>query len=138
MKTLSNMNYQLHSRDYFVRIKASDLSRIVFEHLESTQEPSVCAESHKFIARCGFTEWQGTHRGHVVSLGWDWAQPVVGHVVLLRDVAPRTNVRLIDELGYDFHDEQASPRFFELITGLRWQDEVHRCLQFVGSLSFAH
>jgi hypothetical protein len=138
MKTLSNMNYQLHSRDYFVRIKASELSRIVFEHMESMQEPSVCAESHKFIARCGFTEWQGTYQNHIVSLGWDWAQPVLGRVLLLRDVAPRTNVRLIDELGYDFQDHQACPRFFDFIASLRWQDEVHRCLKFAGTSSLAH
>jgi len=120
---------QVHSSDYQIRIKASELISIVFEHLCSVQEGSICADSHSTVgASCGITEWQGSFGCHAISLSWDWKLGPKGEVSLLRDVAPRTNLKIVDAKGYDVADEEAAPHLWARIGGLHWQSAVRDAL----------
>ncbi|MDF2461980.1 MAG: hypothetical protein K0Q43_215 [Ramlibacter sp.] len=70
------------------------------------------------------TEWVGRCAAGVVSLCWDWAQGADGNLYLLKEVAPRTNLMVIDATGYDRPGDLALPDLWTLIEGIPWPAAV--------------
>lgn len=71
--------------------------------------------------RAGMTEWQASVRGVAVSMAWDWMQLSDGAVCLLRHVAPRSNLQLLDDLGYDMSSDEALGLLWKKIGSIAWQ-----------------
>lgn len=122
------MSPQLHSHDFLVRLSAAALEAIVFDHLYTVQDAAVLAdcESPTFAGqRAGTTEWQAQAGRIVVSLAWDWTEAADGGLHLVRAVAPRTNLQLIDARGYDV---DSAPLLFRRIEDIPWHAAVRATL----------
>ena len=126
-------DFQMHSRDYYVRLPSHALCAIEFEHLHSAQDDAVlddALQSHgEHTQWAGSTEWQGQGADPPVSLAWDWVVQADGEVRLLAIVPPRTNVQVIDRKGYDLPQAQAIPHLLDLIESLPWRTKVLQALQ---------
>lgn len=112
------------SSDYRVRLRASELRGLCFTHVLSMPDPSVQADAvHAGLASSlgGFTEWQATHARGAITLGWDWVLLDDGPAIL-RSVAPRTNLMLLDAQGYDVCDGDAA--HLALVESLPWKASV--------------
>jgi hypothetical protein len=82
--------------DFRVRIATSELYAVELSHLTSEKDSSIAAPpgASKVAVITGFTEWVGSWRAEIVSVGWDWGV-VNGIVVLLSQNEIRTNIQLI-------------------------------------------
>jgi hypothetical protein len=120
--------FQMHSRDYYVRLPSHALSAIEFEHLHSAHDDAVlddALQAHdQHTQWAGSTEWQGQGANPAVSLAWDWVVRADGEVRLPGVVPPRTNVQVIDRKGYDLPQDQAIPHLLNLIESLPWRTKV--------------
>lgn len=121
---------QLYGPDLLVRLRPSQLNDILFEHLCTTQEHAVLLDARQFIGVSaidgGATEWQGQYGQRVVSLAWDWVMTADGSLSALKTVAPRSNICLLDDKGYDMPDDEAGAWLFEHITQISWQRHIGR------------
>jgi hypothetical protein len=126
-------DFQMHSRDYYVRLPSHALCGIEFEHLHSAHDDAVLDDALQTLGQptqwAGSTEWQGQGASPPVSLAWDWVVQADGEVRLLGVVPPRTNVQVIDRKGYDLPESQAIPHLLELIESLPWRTKVLQALQ---------
>lgn len=118
--------FQMHSKDYLVRLTASELESVSLCHLCTVEELDLVAEIRGVGSnlRAGSTEWQGEYRGQIISLAWDWVRSGDGMPEVLRVVGPRTNVRLIDARGYDSPAEDEQEALWQWIGALTWQREA--------------
>ena len=114
---------QLHSHDRLVRVRADAMATIVLEHAWTVQDGGVLEDEDSDACSAGITEWQGTWQGRVVSLGWDWRRLQDGAILPVECVAPRTNLMLIDDRGYDCHGRRDAA-LWQLVRQLRWEAEV--------------
>jgi hypothetical protein len=115
---------QLHSPDGRVRLRPAALSTILFEHVCTVQDLAVLDDArpeHRGAASAGITEWCGAWSGRLISLGWDWVCLDDGALVAQTTVPPRSNLMLLDSLGYDADPVQADASLWCLIHGLPWQ-----------------
>lgn len=106
-----------------MRVRESDLVAVVFSHQESYEDANVLAEAPAG-ARAGSTEWVASREGALISLAWDWMCTQDNHVQILRAVAPRTNLCVIDTKGYDLPEQAAAGYLWNLIETISWQDHV--------------
>jgi len=123
---------QLHSHDYQIRVSAATFSRIVFEHLYTMEDPGVIEDSLLCGMpgrRAGITEWQGVAGNKVVSLAWDWAELSDGCICMLTVVPPRSNLVLLDALGYDLDCPSSVGLFVARIEWLGWRTTVREALE---------
>lgn len=129
----------LHSVDSLIRLRFGEVSNILFDHLCTSQEHDVLTDSGvAFGARAvaaGSTEWQGQHRGQIVTLCWDWALLTDGTVCELPTVPPRSNICILDRQGYDLPRRQADLCLVRVISTLPWK--VHPA-GMAGPLSRPH
>ena len=69
-------DFQMHSRDYYVRLPSHALCDLEFEHLHSAHDDAVLDDALQAHGRhtqwAGSTEWQGQGANPPVSLAWDW------------------------------------------------------------------
>jgi Domain of unknown function (DUF4902) len=116
----------MHSNDYLIRTRHQALSGIEFQHLHTEQDATVledaCDLPHSVIA--GTTEWVGNIQGTMASIGWDWVQLHDGAVHALKQVAPRTNLQVIDPKGYDLSMKDTVAVLWSVIEALPWESEV--------------
>ena len=119
-----------HSGDRYVRLRESQLWQIVFEHLETAQDPAVLKDAielyGKGVLQAGWAEWIGRIAGTPVSLAWDWVQLCSGDVRSLICVPPRANVKVVDAKGYDLGINQMGIALFGTAERLDWKPHVHR------------
>jgi hypothetical protein len=59
------------------------------------------ADSPDNAVKAGSTEWTGKFGDGTMSIGWDWFQDVAGRLYLNEKVPPRSNIKLLDDGGYD-------------------------------------
>ena len=114
---------QMVSHDCAVRVTASQLGQIVFEHLCTIQDDAVLADwpgEAAGLRRAGYTEWQGRLGTRPVSLAWDWVQLADGAFRALDTVAPRSNVRLVDRQGYDLPPQDCQA-LWGAIAAIAWE-----------------
>jgi len=134
-------DFQLHSRDYYVRLPSHALCEIEFEHLHSAHDAAVLDDAPMAQGKptrwAGSTEWQGLGPSPAVSLAWDWVVLADGEVRLLSVVPPRTNVQVIDPKGYDLPESQAIPHILDLIESLPWRTKVLQALEAESALTTA-
>ena len=122
---------QVYSTDYYFRAAVRELASLGLQHGLTTQDTAVLGDVHRLRLpgrRAGMTEWEGVCRGCPLSLGWDWAELEDGHIRPLTLVAPRTNIMLIDDRGYDMPDESSAALLWAFIATLAWQQPVARAL----------
>lgn len=115
---------QWHSHDQRVRVREAALVAIVFEHACSVQDFAVLADArrgHGAVHSAGVTEWQARCAGRLVSLGWDWVRLDDGALRHAAEVAPRTNIMLIDGRGYDLAADECDAALWKLIEAMPWQ-----------------
>ena len=132
-------DFQLHSRDYYVRLPSHALCDIEFEHLHSAHDDAVLDDALQThgndTQRAGSTEWHGQGPSPAVSLAWDWVVQADGEIRLLSVVPPRTNVQVIDPKGYDLPQSQALPHLLDLIESLPWRTKVLQVLKAESALT---
>lgn len=132
-------DFQLHSRDYYVRLPSHALCHIEFEHLHSAHDEAVlddALQTHGNDTQCaGSTEWHGQGASPAVSLAWDWVVQADGEIRLLSVVPPRTNVQVIDPKGYDLPQSQAVSHLLDLIETLPWRTKVLQALKAESALT---
>lgn len=122
---------QMHSHDYLLRLTRDELDSLVLSHLFTVDDPAVLADAGVGPAagvRGGYTEWQGTVGGHVVSLAWDWIQLADGAFQILPAVSPRTNVRLLDSKGYDSAPAEESDALWQYVARIDWRTPAAEAL----------
>ena len=107
-----------------IRVNSEALSAMNFEHLCTERDHAVLEDTRltNSVARsAGTTEWQARCDGLVLSLAWDWAQLSDGALCAMRSVEPRSNVKLIDEFGYDICGVDATAMVWKRIDAIDWQ-----------------
>lgn len=117
--------FQMHSHDYLLRVAPRELDAIVLGHLCTVQDPSVLQDSaweKRGPLRAGYTEWHGSFRGRAVSLAWDWVELSDGALQPLAGVDPRSNLRLLDDKGYDLERAAECRALWARIEALPWRD----------------
>lgn len=122
---------QMHSHDYLLRLTRDELDGLVLSHLYTVDDPAVLADAGVSPAagvRGGYTEWQGTIGGQVVSLAWDWIQLADGALQALPAVSPRTNLRLLDSKGYDSPPAEEADALWEYLARIDWRDHAAAAL----------
>lgn len=123
---------QMHSHDYLLRLSRVELEGLTLSHLYTFDEPGVLADAGiepSAGVRAGSTEWQGSVEGRVVSLAWDWIQLADGAMQTLPAVAPRTNVRLLDNQGYDSLPVPETEALWACIARTDWQRQAAEALR---------
>lgn len=86
----------------YVGVSEAELSELNLEHLASALDSSIAvpgalgAECEQVLT--GYTEWAGSFRNAVVTLGWDWVL-CRGSLRVLDVAEIRTNIRLLAEDG---------------------------------------
>lgn len=115
---------RIYRPDFAVRLRLSDLSKIEWQHGFSFADRGILAEAPWSSVRAGSTEWTGMLNGALVSLGWDWFVFANGDVSLLKAVAPRRNIRLLDDKGYDQDDAIATIAIWAWLENGFWHDAV--------------
>lgn len=122
---------QVYSTDYYFRAAVRELAGLGLQHCLTVQDTAVLDDVHRLRLpgrRAGVTEWEGVCQGCPLSLGWDWAELEDGDIRAITLVAPRTNLMLIDEKGYDMADEPCAASLWAFIATLPWQLQVTRSL----------
>jgi hypothetical protein len=125
----------MHSHDYLLRLTREELDGLALSHLYTVDEPAVLADAglpHAVGVRGGYTEWQGTLAGRVVSLAWDWVQLADGAFQPISAAAPRSNVRLLDGKGYDSARGAEAEVLWAFIARIDWQAEAAAALHAAG------
>ncbi len=115
---------QHHSHDYLIRVSSRGLRHLSFEHLYTERDETVREDTRLAgpSTRCtGITEWQARAENVLVSLAWDWVQLSDGALRPVRVVPPRTNLKLIDELGYDMLEVESVAMLWQMIDDVAWQ-----------------
>ena len=118
---------QKHSHDYLVRVTAAALRAIVFEHYCTLQDSGVLDDEPAAAdRRAGLTEWIGEAAGRRVSLGWDWRELDDGQALPLLEVAPRSNLMVVDTKGYDLPPQAVASHLWEAVRQIHWQRFVRQ------------
>ena len=120
-------------KDYRTRLRLAALSRISFTHLYTARDVAVADDAEAQLGfrpeLAGVTEWEGVDaQGKAISIGWDWAALDDGAVCFVERVPPRTNVQVIDPLGYDIPAADSAQQLKHLIAQLPWQRPVLEAL----------
>jgi hypothetical protein len=118
---------QLHSHDRLLRMQEGALFAIVLEHVCTVQDLSVLDHTvpwHRGARSAGITEWQADHAGRIVSIGWDWVRLQDGALVAATSVAPRSNILLVDRVGYDLGRDESDAALWRWIHTLHWQPQA--------------
>ena len=111
--------------DTCIRIPTSALPDIELRHLLSERDESIASAdgSHSKATATGYTEWVGTWKGAVLSVGWDWAV-IRDLVVLLNPSEIRTNIRLVSETDEDEPPMLEKIHILHWIESIPWREEV--------------
>lgn len=109
-----------------VRLKVSELEATTFIHNFSFLDDQVHSEAPKFSPAAGCTEWIGKFGSASISVGWDWYLDAHHQIQLLRAVAPRSNLCVIDPKGYDLEDEPATQLLFDFLKANFWHQTVRQ------------
>ncbi len=128
---------QMHSRDYYCRVPQRKAAELRLQHSASVVDACVLDEVRHLRLpgrTAGITEWHGLQQGYPISLGWDWMELQDGDLRPVMVILPRTNIRLIDDKGYDVCEASAAPFLWALIASLPWQRFVARTILDDGPL----
>lgn len=121
---LRNPIPQRHSHDLMTRVRCDGLADLLFEQLYTEPDLGVLEDARNSglkVRRAGITEWQACMRHSIVSLAWDWIELSDGALRALRHVPPRSNLKIIDRLGYDLSDADSTAHIWHRIDALAWQ-----------------
>jgi hypothetical protein len=113
--------------DGYVRISLSALHSANLHHLESAIDASIAVpqglvQSSPGDVITGLTEWAGSYGTLNLSVGWDWGL-VRNLLVVLNPAEIRTNIRLINEQGYDESPLFTRIQILQRIELLPWREE---------------
>ncbi|MGH8809928.1 MAG: DUF4902 domain-containing protein, partial [Noviherbaspirillum sp.] len=114
------------SPDGYIRLRLADLNALHFVHLFSESDTDFLEElvAQTVPARsAGFSEWR-TNTNPAISLGWGWFIHEQSERILLAPDAVRSNVMLIDFLGYDLGPLKTSSLFCSWLSVFEWQKTV--------------
>lgn len=121
----------MHSLDYFARVRIDSLLALNWEHIETfldASDPmdfSLSGRTKDYLV-CGGTEWQAFHESRALSLGWDWIQSDDGALNVSLADQPRSNILVIDAIGYDL-DIAATTKFLrQIIESVPWKVVVEK------------
>lgn len=131
---------QMHSHDYRVRLFADELDDLVLTHLVTTEASDILNDARAcgFAAgRAGTTEWQGLFRGRAVSIAWDWLQLSDGQLRTLALTAPRTNLRVLDQHGYDLMATEEA-LLWGLVQRHAWRPAVAATLRAATAATYSY
>jgi hypothetical protein len=118
------------SPDGYIRLSLASLCTAPLLHLFSTvdhhfleelQEQTVPARS------AGFCEWKSATAPEI-SMGWGWFIHDELERLFLAPDAVRSNVMLIDALGYDLGAAKTSNLFCTWLNIFEWQETVNNAL----------
>jgi len=110
---------QIYCTDWYLRIRNEKLSKLTWKHLYSvvdSEEPST--------AKKGYTDWQATSDGRLLSLSWDWVQEFDCGVIFNSDGGLRTNILCVDDQGYDLSIASSEALLSKIIERLEWHHFV--------------
>ena len=110
---------QLYSIDCYQRLQIKTLTNLTWEHLCSV------VDSADFLqAKKGYTDWQATTDGRLLSLSWDWVQEFDCGVIFNSDGGLRTNILCVDDQGYDLSIASSEALLSKIIERLEWHHFV--------------
>ena len=115
---------QLHSFDYFARLHAPELEGLRWSHIETFLDEDANPVAGSSPTVSGATEWQTVRAGAALSLGWDWVRAPDGSLAPSLSIPLRTNILLIDALGYDLARETTDICLWSIIGTIPWQAQV--------------
>jgi hypothetical protein len=118
------------SPDGYIRLSLAALSSAPLVHLFSTVDHHFLQEllEQAVPARsAGFSEWK-TATAPEISIGWGWfVHDKLGRLFLAPD-GIRSNVMLIDALGYDLGAVKTSNLFCTWLSIFEWKETVNNAL----------
>lgn len=107
------------------------LNALSFEHLYSESDADFLQElKEQTLPACdaGFSEWK-SDTVPSISIGWGWFIHSQSRRLLLAPDAVRSNVMLVDALGYDLGQQQTSHLFGAWLSIFAWQNTVESALR---------
>jgi hypothetical protein len=114
----------LYSADFQVRLKPAQLSAIAWSHLDTSSDEEHHITQERNGAFGGLTEWSAALRGRSLTLGWDWILCDDGQLMASMVVAPRTNIQVLDDLGYDTDPQTHDASLWAIVNAIAWQSQV--------------
>ena len=106
---------QLYSIDCYQRLQIKTLTNLTWEHLCSV------VDSADFLqAKKGYTDWQATVDGRLLSMSWDWVYRFDRELIFDLSCGLRTNILCVDDRGYDLSVATSEALLSKLIEGLDW------------------
>lgn len=123
----------MNSADYRIRVKTSTLTELLWQHSLSYVDDEVlrhCNIPALAMSQClaGGTEWISVFENKLISLGWDWIRSHDGSFSLVIANAPRSNLCLIDEKGYDMSPTETDERLTGFLSTFNWQECVSQAI----------
>jgi hypothetical protein len=106
---------QLYSIDCYQRIRMRNLSNLRWEHVCSVVESADFLQPRK-----GYTDWQATVDGRLLSMSWDWVYLLDCEVISDMSAGLRTNILCVDDRGYDLSVATSEALLSKVIEGLDW------------------
>ena len=120
---------QLNSPDFQARLKPEQLGALAWSHLDTSSDDEHAITQERRGASGGLTEWSAAFRGRTLTLGWDWILCDDGQLLAGTMVAPRTNIRVLDALGYDADPQTNDASLWAIVNAMAWQPQVR---QWIG------
>jgi hypothetical protein len=116
------------SPDGYIRLSLANVSAMPFLHLFSEVNDDLLEELQLQLqavpARlAGFSEWK-SNTSPAISIGWGWFIHSRTNRVCLAPDGVRSNVMLIDALGYDLGALKTSNLFCSWLSNFEWQHFV--------------
>jgi hypothetical protein len=123
------------SPDGYIRLSLVNLTSLSFLHLFSETDYGLLEELRRQTVparSAGFSEWK-SDTSPAVSIGWGWFIHSRSDRMFLAPEEVRSNVMLIDALGYDLGPLKTSNLFCAWLNDFEWQHAVSDALHAANS-----
>jgi hypothetical protein len=114
------------THDFYVRTTMRSLTSTRFTHLFSYMDDGLTEDDRRMgmpVTAGGYTEW-ANETEPALSIGWDWYRLHTANSTLLGPGEIRSNIMLLDQIGYD-HGPVPTERLLRCwVASLHWQAVV--------------
>jgi hypothetical protein len=119
------------SPDGYIRLSIASLGSVPLQHLYSAVDGNFLEELHEQTVparSAGFCEWQSATAPEI-SIGWGWFVHDRTDRLLLAPDGVRSNIMLIDAVGYDLDNVKSAHLFYTWLSMFDWTDTVNDAIR---------
>jgi hypothetical protein len=119
------------SPDGYIRLSLASLGTLPWLHLYSAVDDHFLEELHEQTVparTAGFCEWKSATAPEI-SIGWGWFVHDETDRLFLAPDGVRSNVMLIDSVGYDLDAMKTSHLFYTWLNIFEWTETVNNAIR---------